>query len=153
MALWVRRGRHRWEEVRFLAPYLPPQYLHIAPVRPSGPGWRLSWTVGPEYGADAFPELLDALLAASQALPGEPRLARVEPTGELVPTETIAPFHPAALWGLGVVLCRVLRDPARWLLTLHVARPGPGKIVAAAVERYVGGWWPVLHALRRACSG
>ncbi|MCR4391297.1 MAG: hypothetical protein NUV94_00610 [Candidatus Acetothermia bacterium] len=55
--------------------------------------------------------------------------------------------------GLGCVLCRVLRDPARWLLTLHVARPGPGKIVAAAVERYMGGWWPVLHALRRACSG
>lgn len=151
MALWAREGRRRWEAVRALPPYSPPSFLRIAPSR-EGPAWWLSWTVGPDFGADALPELLEALLRATTSLPSPPELKRV--VGEhLEPVEEIPPFSPQAVRQPGLLLQRVHVQPARWLLLLHLAR-AKGKVLVPEVDRYlVGGWWASLVALKRACEG
>lgn len=151
MALWVRQGRRRWEAVRALPPYSPPSFVRIAPSK-EGPPWWLSWTVGPDFGADALPELLDALLQATTALPGPPELKRV--VGEkLEPVEEIPPFPPQAVRQPGLLLQRVQIHPARWLLLMHLTR-SVDKLLVPEVERYVaGGWWASLLALKRACEG
>lgn len=150
MALWVREGRRRWEMVRALPPYSPPSFLRIAPAR-EGPAWWLSWTVGPDFGADALPELLEALLRAAAFLPGPPELQRV--VGDrLEVVEEITPFSAETLRQPGLLLQRVQLHPARWLLLLYLARKRGGVFVPE-VDRYVGGWWASLSALRRACRG
>ncbi len=151
MALWVRQGRRRWEAVRALPPYSPPRFARIAPSK-EGPPWWLSWTVGPDFGADALSELLVALLQATTALPSQPELKRV--VGQrLEPVDEIAPFPPQAVRQPGLLFQRVQIQPARWLLLLHLIRAAE-KVVVPAVERYVTkGWWASLVALKRACEG
>ncbi|MCX7844522.1 MAG: hypothetical protein N2507_04205 [Candidatus Bipolaricaulota bacterium] len=151
MALWVREGRRRWEAVRALPPYSPPAFLRIAPGR-EGPPWWLSWSVGPDFGADALPELLEALLRATTSLPSPPDLRRVV-GAQLEPVEEIPPFAPQAVRQPGLLLQRVQLHPARWLLLLHLART-EGHVLVPAVDRYlVGGWWASLVVLKRACEG
>lgn len=148
MSLWVREGRRRWQRVRGLPPYHPPKFLRIAPSR-EGPAWWLLWTVGPDYGADALPELLDALLQAISTMPGRPELHRVR--GEhLEPVEGISPFPPQAVRNPGLILQRVEVEPPRWLLTMYLARKR-GEILVAEEEKYLGGWWASLLALKEAC--
>lgn len=149
MGLWVREGRRRWGPIRVLPPYHPPVFLRIAPAR-GGPPWWLSWTIGPDFGADALPELLEALLRAARTLPGRPELHRVV-GGRLALVEGIPPFSPQSVRSPGLFFQRVQVDPARWLLTLHLARPS-GRVVVPEKERYLGGWWASLSALREACQ-
>ncbi|MBC7222176.1 hypothetical protein H5T56_04265 [Candidatus Bipolaricaulota bacterium] len=150
MGLWVREGRRRWERVRGLPSYRPPNFLRISPSR-EGPAWWLSWTIGPDFGADALPELLEALLQATSAMPGRMELQKVQ--GErLEPIERIEPFPPQAVRVPGLLFQRVEVEPARWLLTLYLARRA-GKLLVAGEEKYLGGWWASLFALKQACQG
>lgn len=150
MGLWVREGRRRWERIRVLPSYRPPNFLRIAPSR-EGPAWRLSWTIGPDFGADALPELLEALLRAADVLPGELRLRRLGAEG-MEAVEEIRPFSPHAVRPPGLLFQKVNVDPAQWLLTLHLARAA-GRVLVPQAERYLGGWWASLSALKRACQG
>jgi hypothetical protein len=150
MSLWVREGRRRWQKVRVLPSYRPPVFLRITPSR-EGPAWWLFWTIGPDFGADALPELLEALLQATSSLPGKVELQRVHgPYLEQV--EQIEPFSPQAVRAPGLLFQKVEAEPARWLLTIYLAR-SVGKIVVAEEEKYLGGWWASLSALKRACQG
>jgi len=150
MSLWVREGRRRWQKVRVLPSYRPPVFLRITPSR-EGPAWWLFWTIGPDFGADALPELLEALLQATSSLPGKVELQRVHgPYLEQV--EQIEPFSPQAVRAPGLLFQKVETEPARWLLTIYLAR-SVGKIVVAEQEKYLGGWWASLSALKRACQG
>ncbi len=150
MGLWVRRGRTHWERVRSLPPYRPPVFLRISPSAP-GPAWRLSWPIGPDFGADALPELLSALLRATVVLPGSPDLRQVVGR-RLEPVDGITPFAPQEVRASGLLLRQVEVEPARWLLTLNLAR-ALGKLVVACEEKYCGGWWASLRALQVACQG
>lgn len=149
MALWARIGRRRWERVRVLPTYLPPGFLRIVPAR-NGPAWWLSWTIGPDFGADTLPELLDALLQAVHVMPGKLELQRV--AGDyLEPAEEIEPFSSQAVRVPGLLFQRVELDPAQWLVTLHLAR-AHGPLFVAQAEKYLGGWWASLYLLRQACQ-
>ncbi len=150
MGLWIREGRRRWTPVRALPAYRPPSFLRISPAF-RGPAWWLFWPVGREFGADELPELLAALLQASTVLPGEPELQRiVGKRWELV--EGIAPFSPKAVRAPGLLFQRVEAKPALWLVTLHLTR-AEGRLLVPEKEKYVGGWWASLHALKEACQG
>lgn len=149
MSLWVREGRRRWQKVRGLPTYRPPVFLRIAPSR-EGPPWWLSWTIGPDFGADALPELLEALLRATSSMPGKLGLQRVRGP-YLEPIERIDPFPPQAVRAPGLLFQKVEVEPAQWLLTLYLAR-NAGKILVAEEEKYLGGWWASLSALKRACQ-
>ncbi|MGB9860771.1 MAG: hypothetical protein ACPLRP_00390 [Candidatus Bipolaricaulaceae bacterium] len=150
MGLWVREGRRRWQKVRGLPPYQPPVFLRITPAR-EGPPWWLSWTIGPDFGADALPELLEALLQATSSMPGKLELKRVHGQ-HLEQIEGIEPFPPQAVLSPGLLFQKVGVEPARWLLTIYLARSA-GKILVAEEEKYLGGWWASLLALKRACQG
>ncbi|MCS7240022.1 MAG: hypothetical protein NZ651_02090 [Candidatus Bipolaricaulota bacterium] len=149
MALWARIGRRRWEQIRGLPTYRPPVFLRIAPARES-PHWQLSWTSGPDFGADSLPELLDALLRAWRGMPGRPEVQKVV-EHRLKPVEKIEPFSPQAVRPPGLLFQKVELDPARWLLILYLAR-GFGKLLVAQEEKYLGGWWASLYLLRQACQ-
>ncbi len=148
MGLWVREGRRRWERVRGLPSYRPPNFLRITPSR-EGPAWWLSWTIGPDFGADALLELLEALLQSTTVLPGRIELQKVH-GGNLEPVERIEPFPPQAVRAPGLLFQKV--EPAQWLLTLYLAR-STGKLLVVGEERYLGGWWASLFALKQACQG
>lgn len=68
----------------------------------------------------------------------------------LEPVERIEPFPPQAVRAPGLLFLEV--EPARWLLTLHLART-VGKLLVAGEEKYLGGWWASLSALNQACQG
>jgi hypothetical protein len=150
MGLWVRKGRRRWERIRGLPIYRPPVFLRLSPS-PREPAWRLSWTTGPDFGADALPELLDALLQAASVPPGGPGLRRISGS-HWEPVEGISPFSPQAVRPPGLRLQKVEVDPPRWLLTLSLAQSKGGLFVLHE-EKYLGGWWASLLALKRACQG
>lgn len=137
--------------MRVLSNYAPPRFLRIAPAQDPHPKWWLRWSAGPDFGADALPELLDALLHSCSSLPSLPNLARVE--GEkLTPVEEIPQFSGTSLLPRGLSLQRVWEAPAMWLLLLNLGRT-EGGVWVPEVERYLGGWWASLFALRRACRG
>lgn len=149
MGLWVREGR-RWKRVQGLPEYRPPVFLRVSPST-RGPAWKLSWPIGPDFGADTLPELLSALLRATSVMPGPVGLYKV--VGDQVEdTAGITPFAPQAVRAPGLVFQRVAVEPARWLLTLYLTRP-VGKLLVACEEKYVGGWWASLWALQEACRG
>lgn len=150
MGLWVKEGRRRWKRVRGLPKYRPPVFLRVSPS-PHGPAWELSWPIGPDFGADALPELLSALLQAASVMPGRVGLYKV--VGDQVEeTEGIPTFAPQAVRVPGLLFQRVAVEPARWLLTLYLTRP-VGKLLVASAEKYLGGWWASLWALKGACRG
>lgn len=154
MALWRREGRRRWIRVRALDPYFPPSYLCISPNQtPSAekPQWTVSSTEGPEYGAEAFSEAVEALLLACLRPPGEEKTIWRVFGDEFWPVAAIQSFSPGALWNRGVMLQGVEHPPNRWLLTLWVARPRSTELVAAQVERYLAQWRTLLEALLSAC--
>jgi len=150
MSLWMREGRRRWQRVRGLPSYRPPRFLRISPSR-EGPPWWLSWTIGPDFGADALPELLEALLHSTSVMPGRLELQRME-EGRFAQVERIEPFPPQAVHAPGLLFQQVELDPARWLLTLYLARTR-GKLLVVEEEKYLGGWWASLFALKEACQG
>jgi len=150
MGLWIREGKRRWERARALPSYKPPNFLHITPAK-EGPAWWLSWTIGPDFGADALPELLEALIRSVETLPGDLKLQRIV-EGKVEAVEEILPFSPEAVRPPGLLLQKVKVEPARWLLILYLTQSA-GKVLVPREEKYLGGWWASLTALRKACRG
>ncbi|RLE28155.1 hypothetical protein DRJ54_07030 [Candidatus Acetothermia bacterium] len=149
MALWLKRAG-RWQRAHALPSYLPPEYLRLSPSA-SGPAWRASGPLG-RYGADSLPEFLEGLLLACRRPSGgaDRGLWLVTATGGLEPAAGIPPFDPRELWRPGLELAQLRRPRDKWLLTLHVARPG-GALLAVRRERYLASWRTALEGLLTAC--
>jgi len=149
MALWLRQGR-RWERAHALAPYFPPAYVRLFPSRPPGPPWKATGEIK-RCGADTLEEFIRALLSACRRPQGgAPHVLWQLRGQDLIPATEIPPFDSKAVCPPGVELARLHRPPDRWLLTLHVARPTGGLLVASS-ERYLAAWGTALKELLKAC--
>lgn len=146
MALW-RWRTGRWEKVRALPPYLPPEYLRIR-LGELGEKvlWRIETVEWPPYGADRLDEALEALLSACRRPRGEGGIWVLEAGSPPRRVERIEPFSPEALWDKGLLMKRLARPPDKWLLLLQLARPVQGLFISRW-ERYIASWRPALEAL------
>ena len=146
MPLWRRRG-WRWERVRALPGYYPPDFLRI---RRAGWAERELWLIEaadiPLHGADSLKEALEALIASCKRPKGEGSLFKLEPGVGLREVEGIDPFPEDALWNRGLFLKRMKRPPDKWLVALELARPVSG-IFVSRWERYLAPWRVALEAL------
>ena len=149
MALWLRQGK-RWKRAHALAPYFPPAYIRLFPSRPPGPPWKAAGEIK-RCGADTLEEFIQALLFACRRPQGGTPHVLWQLRGEdLVPAPEIPPFDSKAVCPPGVELTRLHRPPDRWLVTLHVARPAGGLLVAS-IEQYLASWRTALKELLKAC--
>jgi len=145
MALW-RWKRWRWEKVRALPGYYPPDFLRIRRFRRSGKElWEIESPEIPLHGADHLPEALEALIRSCRRPRGDGGLWKLEDE-EFRRVEEIEAFPEEAVWGHGLYLRRLDRPPDRWLLALELARPVKGLYVSRW-ERYLAVWDVALSAL------
>ncbi len=152
MALWRWKG-WRWEKVRVLPPYYPPDFMRIRRTRRSDRElWGIETSEIPLHGADRLAEALEALLRSCKRPPGEGELWKLEEGGPPRRVPGIEPFPEEALWDQGVLLQRLRRPPDRWLISLEVARPVEGLYVSRW-ERYLAPWDVALSALLAATKG
>ncbi|MBC7097966.1 hypothetical protein H5T52_02435 [Candidatus Bipolaricaulota bacterium] len=151
MALWLKQGS-RWRRAHALFPYLPPVYVRLFPSGRPGPSWKAAGEIR-HCGADTLEELVRGLLSACRRPKGgaSPGLWRLAEGDRLVPAPRIPPFDPQAVRPPGVELARLRQPPDRWLVTLHVARPSRGLLVAST-ERYLAPWTTALQELLKACN-
>lgn len=146
MALWRWRQR-RWERVRVLPAYYPPDFMRIRRTRRSERQlWSIETPELPLHGADSLHEALEALIRACKRPKGEGSLFKLELHRPPHKVTRIEPFGEDSLWDHGLFLQRLREPPDRWLLSLELARPVEGLYVSRW-ERYLAPWGVALEAL------